>query len=140
MDNPYAAPTSNLSGANSHGSTSCGEVTAGVVRQLARTKGWVRFLSIMGWIGGVLFMLCGAVLAVTLPGLENELGGIYYGSFSSGLTIGVGIVYLIMGILMIYPAFKLFRYASTIASFTPDNLRTLRKPSSSNAGCGSSSA
>jgi|GEM_PF-3092132 len=48
-NNPYASPSSNLSGQDSYGERNEG-VTQGVVRELSGTKGWTRFFGVIAII------------------------------------------------------------------------------------------
>lgn len=56
--NPYSTPAANLYGAATGGGADA--VSPGTIAQLAGTKPWVRFISVMMWIG-VVFMILGAI-------------------------------------------------------------------------------
>ena len=86
-------------------------VTAGVLQQLAGTKPWVRFISVLMFIG-VGFMLLGAVglIAAGSIGARNSNSG----AFSAGMMFGMAVGYGIFAFLYIYPALKLWKYATRI--------------------------
>lgn len=96
---PYGAPTSNPTTTSPN--TQVSEVAVDMLR---RTKGWVRFLSILGFILAALMIMGG--LAVVAAG--SRMG--------PGLGAGVGIVYIIFSILYIYPCIKLWQYGTSIAN------------------------
>lgn len=92
-----------------------GAVGSAVVEQLARTKGWTRFFSILMWIGAVFLLLGGAVMVfmglaagATSGQIEEQLAAV-------GGGLGIGVVYLVMAFFYIYPALKLGGYSSRIA-------------------------
>jgi hypothetical protein len=114
MDNPYSAPSSNPTGRESLGFGQEG-VTQGVVSQLARTKGWVRFLGVLGLIGAGLMMLVGfGVLAA--GSTFQKMFASQAGMPGSGFFFALGIGYLLFGLLFFYPSLKLNSYASAIGS------------------------
>lgn len=89
-------------------------VGSAVVDQLARTKGWTRFFSILMWIGAVFLLLGGAVMVfmglaagATSGQIEEQLAAV-------GGGLGIGVVYLVMAFFYIYPALKLGGYSSRI--------------------------
>lgn len=118
MDNPYSAPTSNPSGRESLGFSQEG-VTQGVVSQLARTKGWVRFLGVLGFIGACLALLGGLGMMGAAGFMGKAMAAqpqsAQVKGFGEGLFYALGIGYLIFGFLMFYPSLKLNQYASAIA-------------------------
>lgn len=92
-------------------------VSAMVVNQLVRTRGWVRLCSVLGFIGSALMVLAG--LAMLLGGAAasatmatNTASSAMYGS---GMMAGMGAAYLVFSILYIYPSLKLWQYASGIS-------------------------
>src|SRR5690606_11586638 len=91
-----------------------GAVGSAVVDQLARTKGWTRFFSILMWLGAGFLLLAGAgmmLMGLAAGGaaseLEQQLGAI-------GGGIGLGVIYFLLAIFYIYPALKLGSYSSRI--------------------------
>lgn len=81
-----------------------GQVTSEVIRALSATKGWVRFLAILGFIMTA-FMVIGSL------GIIVTMGGSYMG----GLGVIMGLAYLVLAILNFFAAFKLNQYASRIS-------------------------
>lgn len=86
--------------------------TAATLDHLRRTKPWVRFISVMCFIGGALLLVAGflfAVIGSSIPGLGNAgLRGV------TGVLLGG--VYLLLALLYIFPGLYLWRYADAIAS------------------------
>ncbi len=97
-DNPYEAPSANLSGHETYGERSDG-VTQGVVEQLRRTKGWTRFI-------GMLFIILGGggVLASTSRSIRG-LGAM------AGIIM---VVYGLMGALYLVAGAKLRGFSSAV--------------------------
>lgn len=83
-------------------------LTAGMLEALKATKPWVRFLGILGYIASAFILLAG--IAVIGIGLLQGGGG----SGGGLLFAGLGVVYLLMGVLYIFPARFLNGYASAI--------------------------
>lgn len=83
-------------------------LTAGMLDALRATKPWVRFFSILGFLVAI-FMVLG--------GLGMGAFGVYRiiaGGNDGYIFGGMGLLYLLMAILYIYPSRSLFRYASAI--------------------------
>lgn len=115
MDNPYSAPSSNPGGRESLGFGQEG-VTQGVVSQLARTKGWVRFIGVLGLIGAG-FMLLGGIAMLAGAGAMGKVMEAQPGlkGPGNGVFLAIGFGYLVFGLLFFYPSLKLNSYASAIA-------------------------
>ncbi|MBN2171946.1 MAG: hypothetical protein JW819_11575 [Candidatus Krumholzibacteriota bacterium] len=74
-----------------------------VIRLLTETKPWVRFMSILGFIGCGFLVIAGIIMGAV--GTFSEMGPF------GGL---ISIVYIAMAVLYIFPALFLFRYADAI--------------------------
>ncbi len=96
MQNPYQSPTTETSASHS------GEVSSTVVALLQGTQGWVRFLSILGFIGCGLMFLIGVIVLVMGVTPVNTV------------STFIGVIYLIFGVIYFIPTFKLNQYASKI--------------------------
>ncbi len=92
-------------------------VSAAVIDQLLRTRGWVLFFSIMLWIGAV-FLLVGGLIMIgvgLLGGAGSAMGEMSgMGGAEAGVMAGVAFVYLILAVFYIYPALKLGKFAARI--------------------------
>jgi len=104
--NPYSAPTSNVLAGGG------GAVPPAVIAELKGTKPWVRFISILMWIGCVLMMLFVVFSLLFGASVASKVGG---GAAGAGYLIGMTLGYVIGIILIIYPTLKLSKYASCIA-------------------------
>ena len=112
IDNPYQTPQSDIFSGNTYAKND-GGVSAGVINELYKTKGWVRFLSVLGFIGSgfyflaiILYFIGAGVMASKMA---DELGPI---GVAGGLF--VGIFYIIIGIIFTYPTVRMWKYASRI--------------------------
>ena len=102
-NSPYGAPIS-----DPHTTTSS-DVSAIAIEMLRRTKGWVLFLSILGYIGCGFMVLGGFFMMVGMGAVSAEMDAILPMGF-----VGMGIIYLIFAALYIYPCVKLTQYSSGI--------------------------
>lgn len=85
-----------------------GEVSGEVVGILRSTKPWVRFLSVLGFLGLALLVL-GCLAIMVLP-----VGPM--GSMPLGPRVGAAFVYLLVGLIQFPAVLFLHRYAGRIAS------------------------
>ena len=90
-----------------------------VMRQLAGTKPWVRFISVLMFVGAG-FMLLGA-LALGLAGgtifgsmASTGNGPKFSGPMGAGIGLAIAFFYGLFALLYIYPALKLWKYANRI--------------------------
>lgn len=101
--NPYGAPIS-----DPH-STANSEVSALAMEMLRRTKGWVLFLSIIGYISCGLMVVAALFMMLGMSVMSSQV--------DTGLPMGfagLGLIYLILAALYIYPCVKLTQYSSSI--------------------------
>lgn len=83
-------------------------LTPGMLEALIKTKPWVRFLSIVGFVGtGLMGVLALGVLGVGVFQATKET--------QAGLVlIGMGLLYLALAVLYVFPSLYLARYAKSI--------------------------
>lgn len=101
--NPYQAPSSHPSPV---GATT-GEVNPDVLRILAGTKGWARFLAVLGFIWAALLLI--GTMVILSKGSSIAM-------FVPGLIGMIAFVYLTMAILSFVAALKLNQYAGRIGT------------------------
>ena len=107
MENPYSPPSLDPTPV----SLTSDQVSPGVIEVLRMTKGWARFLAVLG------FIACGFIVIAAI-GI-----GLAGGSAFSGPRAGVlAAVYLALAVIYLIPTIKLNRYASSIADLV--NTRT----------------
>ncbi|MGB0993224.1 MAG: DUF5362 family protein [Akkermansiaceae bacterium] len=106
---PYESPAASPMRAGGQGR----DVSYGVINMLARTRGWVRFLSVLGFVGAVLLLLMG-IFAIIGTGAVASAGG-QGAAYQTGYMIGMGIYYVVMAFAYIYPSIKLWQYAGAIS-------------------------
>lgn len=106
---PYSTPAADFTPVSRPSEAA---ITQGVIQQLARTKPWVRFMSVMVFIGAGLMILA-ALLMLVIGGL---MSGQSNGNpiFSGGLRFGLAAFYVLFACVYIYPGIKLWKYASRI--------------------------
>ena len=113
---PYASPSAS---SQMSGSFSQSAITEGVVRQLAGTKPWVRLISVMLFIGVGFMLLGGLVMLVGGAAMFSNFSKLGSGSgggvgLPAAMITGMAVAYLIFGVLYLYPAVKLWKYANRI--------------------------
>jgi hypothetical protein len=112
--NPYSAPASNPYGA---GVGSADTVSPSTISVLAGTKPWVRFLSVMFWLGVGLMLLVAAGM-----GVMGAIGGPVEeavnnsGAFGGAPLIIIAVIYGALAFLYVYPAVKLWAYGTRIGA------------------------
>lgn len=109
--NPYSAPATSPYGATNLGGAAA--VSAAALQQLAATKPWVRFISVITFIGAG-FLLIGALAMVAMGsmGALSKSGG---AAFTGAMGFGIAALYAVLSIIYIFPGVKLWKYASSIA-------------------------
>ena len=113
-NDPYASPVTDPYGMTY---ASNNAVSAAAVQQLQATKPWVRFISVMVFIGAGFMLLAaaGMLIAGSLAGASmGSRGG--SGALTAGMSMGIAVVYGLLSFLYIYPGLKLWKYASAIGA------------------------
>jgi hypothetical protein len=90
-------------------------VTPPMVLALKQTRPWVLFLSILGFIFGGLAIVGGIIMAAVM-GFAGSLGGELSQGMGAAMGIGLGALYLLMGVVYLFPSLYLLRFASGIAA------------------------
>jgi len=120
--NPYAAsqpePHPLASPSPSAGRESM--ITDRIYDVLGRTKPWVRFLAVLGFIGAG-FMILGGVFMLLGGGIMAAAAASGHSSSSSmgampfaGFQVVMAVFYLAFGFLYLFPALKLWKYGTWI--------------------------
>ena len=109
MENHYAPPRANVDDVAPRGQG----ITGDMIEAMRGTKGWVLLIGILTMIGAV-FMVLGAI--------GMMLGGVFMGAAGAGappagMMAGLGIVYLVLALLYIFPALYLLKYSTSIGRF-----------------------
>src|SRR6185436_15014262 len=106
-DDPFAVPMSPVADP----SGSAGAVPPGVVETLRRTKGWVRFLAVLGFVFSGLMLVIALVVALS----GAVAGGIFAETPApAAFAIGYAVFLGLMSLLYIVPSLHLRRYAAGI--------------------------
>lgn len=90
--------------------SSC-NISQGIINQLAGTKPWVRFISVLVWVSTVFMLLSGASIGLMFVFAKTMLP-----TSSSPLIGAMAALYIVFAFLYIYPATKLWKYANRIKS------------------------
>ncbi len=110
-ENHYAPPQSDISmDEPPAGRRSEALITPRISEALARTKPWVRFLSILGFIScGFLVLVALFVMLAGDAGLFSEMG------LAGGIAgVAIGAIYLVYALLYAVAAYFMYRYADKI--------------------------
>lgn len=100
--NPYESPSADPLGTNT---AVGGAVSPRVVSELTGTKPWVRFLAVLAFLGAGFTILAG--LGVSAAMMKQMGPGALF----------IGVLYVLMGLIYIVPAIKLWKYGSAITQF-----------------------
>jgi hypothetical protein len=102
MTNQYAPPKATVGDVSSGGA-----ITNGMIASLGGTKTWVLLIGILLFIGAG-FMV--------IAGLGMMAGGAAFGAQGSGGMIAVmGLLYIVLALLYIFPGIYLVKYSSAIS-------------------------
>jgi hypothetical protein len=112
MTNPYTAPSAN---ADSFPSGS-GTITEVMMEALRRTKGWVRLVGVMLFIGAV-FCLIAALGMVAGSGMGAAAKGM-----PAGMLTGMAAMYVVIAFIYFFLGLYLVKYASAIGRLLSDGL------------------
>jgi len=97
-----------------------GTVSATAVQQLAATKPWVRFISVMTFVGAGFMLIAAAGMAVlgVVGGVAGRRmpAGPANNPFTSVMGFGLAALYVVLAIVYIFPGIKLWKYANAIAA------------------------
>jgi uncharacterized membrane protein YjgN (DUF898 family) len=113
---PYSSPNSHVPPMNYPEERM---ITEGVIQQLKGTKPWVRFMSVLLFIGAGT-MLLGALIVLVAAGAlaaasnKTEMGNTPV--LTAGIISAFAILYALFALIYVYPALKLWKYADRIAS------------------------
>lgn len=107
---PYSSPVTHATPPSFSAST---EVSQGVLAQLAGTKLWVRFMSVLMFVGAGFMLLAALVMLVAGGSIAASAKP---GTFPAGMMTGIAILYALLSVLYIYPALKLWKYATQIGA------------------------
>jgi len=104
MDYPYPA-------GNQASSIPGDSASPRTIEALAATKPWVRFVSVMGFLGAISMAAYGvmAVFFGFIPGQQPGLTGF------AAMTATLGVFYLVLAVVYAIPSMKLWKFASSIA-------------------------
>ena len=107
---PYSSPTSYVQPPSF---SSPAAISQGVLAQLAGTKGWVRFMSVLMFVGAGFMLLVGLIMLVAGGSIAANAKA---GALPAGMMTGIAILYALLSVLYIYPALKLWKYATQIGA------------------------
>ncbi len=112
VNDAFATPQSNVSGATM-GSNN-GGITNGIIQQLKKTRPWVLFMAILGFIGTAFMAIGTAGIFMGGGAMLQMAAGPGAAAMPAGATMGVGIVYLLMTLFYFFASLYLYKYAGSI--------------------------
>lgn len=83
------------------------EVDSVAANYLSETAKWGKFLAIVGFVFTAIIILAGLFFTVAI----SSMGG-YYGSVFAGLGPVIGIFYIAIGAIYLYPCLCLYRFST----------------------------
>lgn len=92
-----------------------GIITDRIVNALQKTRPWVLFLAILGFVGAAFTvlaaipMMMGGAMMGNMEGVEADIA-----PFGGGMMIGMGVLYLVIGSIYFMASLYLLRYAGAI--------------------------
>lgn len=104
MEDPYISPLSSSSIPVGTSSRLTGEVSEQVIETLYRTRGWVRFISVLGLIFCALLVIAGITMIVRTSGDE----------MMETLGLITGVSYFLSAVFYLYPCIRLYQFSSII--------------------------
>jgi len=112
--NPYQAPDADLNAPKP--SVSSNGLTIDMVKYLREAAPWIRFIGILSYIGCGITVLAGAGFMIAMP-LLGGFANLYTGLLSSSM----GIIYIIIGVIMFFPAHFTYSFGAKIRNFIQSN-------------------
>ena len=112
---PYSSPAAPVFPSSPPSETA---LVQGVLKQLAGTKPWVRFISVLMFIGAGLLLIV-AVVMLFVGGTIFQNANL--GAYGAGMGIGMAVAYALFAFIYVYPALKLWKYASRIGGLLLSN-------------------
>lgn len=106
----YAPPKATVRDVNGGG----GLMTDSIVGSLRKTRPWVLLLAILGFIFSALTVIVSVpmLLGSSMMGGMDGMDGL--GVFGGGMMIGMGVLYLVFGVVYFMASLYLLRYAGSI--------------------------
>ena len=92
-------------------------VSAEAIQQLAATRPWVRFISVMTFIGAG-FMLLGVVGGAAGAKLPPTSPNHQVNQFAGAMGFGIAALYVVLAVVYLFPGIKLWKYANAITTLT----------------------
>ena len=112
--NPYQAPGADLNAPKPAISSS--GLTETMVKYLKETAPWLRFIGIISYIGCGITVFAGVGFMVAMPFLSG-FSDLYTGLLGSSM----GILYIILGAIMFFPARFTYNFGAKIRSYIQSN-------------------
>jgi hypothetical protein len=106
--NPYTPPRAEIGNHQAYPQPGGGPIPEGVIDLLRQTRPWVQFISVLCFLGSG-FMLLASVAMLALSALPKDV------SSKEPIPGWLGVVYLPLAAIYVYPGIKLWGYASAIS-------------------------
>ncbi len=114
-DNIFAPPTADVNDGPVAGGDSDIAISEAITHMLEKTRPWVKFISIMGYVATCISILAAISLWTFGRNMFREMG-------DSGIafSIFIGGVYLVFGLLYLIPSSKLWDLAASLGEVETD--------------------
>lgn len=114
-DNIFAPPTADVNNGPPVGGDSDIAISDAMIHMLEKTRPWVKFISIMGYVVACISVLAAISLWTFGRNMFKEMG-------ESGIafSIFIGGVYLVFGLLYLIPSSKLWDLAASLGQVETD--------------------
>lgn len=86
-----------------------------MLEALRGTKPWIRFCSILGFIFTGFIFLAAIVLGLGGGLMASSMGDTAGGLPGTAVSVSLAAVYILMGLLYLFPSIKLWKYGNRIA-------------------------
>ena len=97
-------------------------VTENILAAMRKTRPWILFLAVLGFIGAFFTAIAGIMLMATMTYLGKASGveGAFLNQTPGGMTtiLGMGAIYIVIAIIYIIVSVYLLRYAAAIKRLT----------------------
>jgi hypothetical protein len=117
--NPYQSPQTEIDAVKSLSPQ--GILTDTMVSYLKESSPWLRFMGICGYITSGITALFGFVISLTLLTRENIGSWLEISDFSSTLGGFAGMIYIIVGVILFFPARFTYNCGARIRNFVKNN-------------------
>jgi hypothetical protein len=116
--NPYQSP--GIESSPAAAVMNPGMLTENMLFYLRGASPWLRFIGVLSYIGSGLMVAAGLVMMVVLPAV-NETGISWLGGWGRALEGLIGLIYIIAGVIIFFPARFTYNFGAKIRTYLQNN-------------------